>query len=132
MSEQKPGTKDKVAAGIAGRILRIQTNVSDRVNRFKHLKAALIGFCVLSAALSGYYLIEAILFKPKAKIRIDRIHSPRPIEEPEDIYSNKIPEEIYEQIQAYRRYMDSTGESIRPGLADSMRTLEEMYLQQQK
>jgi hypothetical protein len=45
---------------------------------------------------------------------------------------NELPEDIYREIQEYRYYMDSIGESIRPGLQDSMRVLEEIYLQHQK
>ncbi len=132
-SEQKPGTKDKVAGKIAGGILRMQSFVSGKLNGFKYLKLALICFCVLSAILSTYYLVDAIVSKPKGKMKIDRIRSPRPIDEPsEEMYDEKIPDEIYFSIQEYKRYMDSTGETIRPGLADSMRVLEEMYLQQQK
>lgn len=132
-SEQKQETKDKVAHKIAGGILRAQGFVSDRMNRFQYLKGFLIGFCVLSAGLSSYFLIDAIVSKPKQKIKIDRISSPQPMYEPsEDLYDETIPDDIYEGIQEYKRYMDSTGEAIRPGLADSMRVLEEMYLQQRK
>ena len=132
-SEQKQETKDKVANKIAGGILRVQGFVSERMNRFQYLKGLLIGFCVLSAGLSTYFLISAIVSKPKQNIRIDRISSPQPMYEPsEDLYDETIPDDIYEGIQEYKRYMDSTGEAIRPGLADSIRVLEEMYLQQRK
>ena len=132
-SEQKQETKDKLAGKIAGGILRVQGFVSDRMNRFQYLKLLLICFCVLSAGLSAYFLVDAIESKPKQKIRIDRISSPQPMYEPsEDLFDETIPDDIYQGIQEYKRYMDSTGEAIRPGLADSMRVLEEMYLQQQK
>ena len=127
-SEQKQETKDKVANKIAGGILRVQNLVSDRMNRFQYLKGLLIGFCLLSAGLSGFFLVDAIVSRPKQKIRIDRISSPQPMYEPsEDLYDETIPDDIYEGIQEYKRYMDSTGEAIRPGLADSIRVLEEMY-----
>ena len=132
-SEQKPGTSDKVAGKIADGILRVQGFVSAKMNRFKYLKLVLICFIVSSFLLSGYFLVEAIVAKPKPSIKIDRVHSPRPIDKPtESLYDERIPDEIYYTIQEYKRYMDSTGEMIRPGLADSMRILEEMYLQQQK
>ncbi len=125
--------KEKLAGRIAGAILSAQEKLSQRMNRFKYLKVLLVTFCVTSAGLSTYFLIDAITRKPKAKIKIDRIRSPRPAyETPEEMYDEKMPEEIYYNIQNYRRYMDSIGEPIRPGLADSMRILEEMYLQQQK
>ena len=125
--------KEKLAGKIASAILNTQSRVSDRMNRFRGLKALLIVFCIVSAGLSTYFLVDAITSKPKAKINVDRIRTPRPAyETPEEMYDEKIPEEIYYNIQNYRRYMDSIGEAIRPGLADSMRMLEEMYLQQQK
>jgi hypothetical protein len=125
--------KEKIATKIAGGIIKVQTRFSERVNRLKNLKGILIVFCFISGSLSVYYLVTALTTKPKARIHIDRIRAPRPIEDPaEDIYSEKIPDVIYYSIQEYKRYMDSTGEQIRPGLADSMRVIEEMYLQQQK
>jgi hypothetical protein len=87
----------------------------------------------MSAGISSYLLIDSIVSKPKAKIRIDRIRTPRQNYEPdEEMYDNKIPDEVYRQIQDYKKFADSTGEKIRPGLADSMRILEDMYLEQQK
>jgi len=125
--------KEKLAGRIAGAILSAQERLSNRMNRFKGLKTLLIIFCIVSAGLSTYFLVDAITRKPKAKIKVDRIRTPRPAyETPEEMYDEKMPEEIYYNIQNYRRYMDSIGEPIRPGLADSMRMLEEMYLQQQK
>src|SRR5688572_2859568 len=121
-SEQNKGTKDKVAQKIAGGILNFQNAFSNRMNRLKSLKLILICFCVISGSLSIYFLVDAIVSKPKQKIRIDHIRTPKPIYEPsEELYDERIPDEIYFGIQEYRRYMDSTGEAIRPGLADSMR-----------
>ncbi len=125
--------KEKVAGRIASAILRVQEKTATRMNRFKYLKILLITFCITSAGLSIYFFVDAITRKPKAKNHIDHIRSPRPAyETPDEMYDEKIPDEIYLQIQEYRRYMDSTGEPIRPGLADSMNQLEQMYLQQQK
>ena len=132
-SESKTGNKDKVAQKVAGGILKVQSAFANRMNKIKNLKVFLICFCVISGSLSIYFFVDAIVSKPKAKIKIDHIRTPRPAYEPnEEMYDNKIPDEIYQQIQDYKRYADSIGEPIRPGLADSMRILEEMYLQQQK
>ena len=103
------------------------------MNAFRYLKLFLILFCITAGSLSIYFFVDAITSKPKSKIKIDRIRTPRPAyETPEEMYDERIPVEIYQDIQNYRRYMDSTGQVISPGLADSMRVLEEMYLQQQK
>src|SRR5687767_15619193 len=123
-SESNKG--NRIAEKIAGGILRFQNDFSDRMNRLKSLKLILICFCVISGSLSIFFFVDAIVSKPKAKIRIDHIRTPRTIDESsEDMFDEKIPDEIYLSIQEYKRYMDSTGEPIRPGLADSMRTLEE-------
>lgn len=131
-SEQNKGTKDKVAQKIAGGILHFQNAFSNRMNKLKCLKLILICFCVVSGSLSIYFLVDAIVTKPKPKIKIDHIRTPQPMyESSEELYDERIPNEIYYGIREYRRYMDSIGEAIRPGLADSIRILEEMYLQQQ-
>ena len=125
--------KEKLATRIANAILSVQERLSQRMNRFKGLKALMIIFCLVSAGLSTYFLIDAVTRKPKAKIRIDKISTPRPAYEPdEQLYNEKIPDEIYYSIREYRHYMDSIGEPVRPGLVDSMRIIEETYLQQQK
>lgn len=38
-----------------------------------------------------------------------------------------INEELYQEIQAYKKHMDSTGEAIRPGLRDSIALIEGIY-----
>lgn len=124
--------RDRIAARVAHGILTLQAKVSDRMNKLKSIKIILIGFCLLCGSLSLYFFIDAFASKPKTRVTIERIHPVQTIEEPENIYDPRIPDEIYQQIQDYKRYADSTGESIRPGLADSMRVLEEMYLQQKK
>lgn len=130
---QTIGKTDKLATKIAAKILFVQSWVSGQMNKMKYLKLFLICFCVMSAGISSYVLIDAIVSKPKSKIRIDHIKTPKPIyETDEEMYDNKILDEVYQQIQDYKKFADSTGEKIRPGLADSMRILEDMYLEQQK
>lgn len=125
--------KEKIAGKIANVILWVQTQTAIRMNRLKNLKFILVTFCFISGSLSIYFIVDAFVSRPKQNLKIDHIRTVRSIEESsEEIYSNKIPDEIYQQIQDYKRYADSIGEPIRPGLADSMRILEDMYLQQQK
>lgn len=131
--EQNKEIKDKVARKIAGSILDFQLSFSNRMNKLRSLKMILISFCLVSGSLSIYFLADAIVNKSKPGIKVDRIRTPRPIYAPfEDMYNEDIPDEIYQGIQEYKMYMDSIDEPVRPGLADSMRVLEEMYLQQQK
>ncbi len=125
--------QDKVASKIAHGLILIQTKVSDRMNKIKNLKAVLIGFCVLSAGLSIYFFVDALVSKPKATFKIDQVMVPKHFDKSGDeIMESEMPEDIYLQIQDYKKYKDSLGFMIRPGLLDSIKLLEEIYLQQHK
>ncbi len=125
--------QDKVAGKIAGGLILLQTKFSDRMNKLKNLKGLLIGFCVLSAGLSIYFFVDAIVSKPKARFSIDQVKVPKHFDKSGDeIMESEMPDDIYQQIQDYKNYMDSLGLPIRPGLMDSIRILEEIYLQQHK
>lgn len=131
--------QDKVAGKIAGFFILLQTkfsNVMDkRFNKLpvQRMKLFLLGFCVLSGGLSIYFLVSALTAKPKSTFKIDQVRMPQHFDRSGDeVMEGVMPEDIYQQIREYRHYMDSTGQTIRPGLQDSMRILEEMYLQQQK
>jgi hypothetical protein len=131
--------QDKVAGKIAGGFIWLQTKFSNWMNKIftgmnrKKLKIILIAFCLVSGGLSIYFFIDALVSSPKAKFKIDQVRMPQHFDKSGDeVMENAMPDDIYQQIQDYKRYMDSIGESIRPGLADSMRILEEIYLQQKK
>lgn len=125
--------QDKIAATIAGRLLQLQTRFSNRMNGLKNLKLFVILFCLLCGSLSIFFIAEAILATPKRQLSIDRIRILRHIDQPGDTVTGKfIPAETFQQLQDYRHYMDSIGETIRPGLLDSMRVLEELYLEQHR
>lgn len=123
---------DKVAGKIAATLLGVQTRISNRMNRLKSLKWLLILFCMLSGSLSIYFIAEAILLVPKKELQIDRVRIPQHINQPADTVKRPpIPADIMRELQDYKRYMDSMGEPIRPGLLDSIRILEEIYSEQQ-
>lgn len=131
--------QDKVAGKIAGGFIWLQTKFSNWMNKIftgmnrKKLKIILIAFCLVSGGLSIYFFIDALVSSPKAKFKIDQVRMPQHFDKSGDeVMENAMPDDIYQQIQDYKRYMDSIGEPIRPGLADSMRILEEIYLQQKK
>src|SRR5690349_21840656 len=128
--------QDKVAGRIAGFFILLQTKFADTMNKrfgsiqMKKIKTALFVFCFISGGLSIYFFIEAIVSKPKAKFRIEQVRVPKHFDKSGDgVMESAMPDDIYQQIQDYRRYMDSIGEAIRPGLQDSMRILEQIYLQ---
>lgn len=121
--------QDKVASKIAGGIILLQTIISNRMNSMKRLKEILIAFCILSAGLSIYFFVDAIISKPKATFKIDQLKMPKHFDQSGDkIMENEMPDDIYQQIQEYKQYMDSLGIPIRTGLMDSIRILEEIYL----
>lgn len=131
--------QDIVAGKIARLITWLQTKFSNAMDKrfnkvpIQRMKLYLLGFCLLSGGLSIYFLVNALVAKPKPTFRIDQVRMPEHFDKSGDeVMDGLMPEDIYQQIQEYRHYMDSAGEPIRPGLADSMRILEEIYLQQQK
>ena len=131
--------QDKVAGKIAGGFIWLQTKFSEWMNKIfagmnkKKLKVILIAFCIVSGGLSIYFFVDALVSKPKTTFKIDPVKMPQHFDRAGDeVMEGVMPEDIYQQIQGYRSYMDSIGEPIRPGLQDSMRILEEIYLQQQQ
>ncbi len=125
--------QDKIAGKIATGLMTMQTKIADRMNKMQNLKTILISFCVLSAVLSIYFFVDAIISKPKRTFKIDQVKMPKHFDRSGDeIMESEMPDDIYNQIQSYKRYMDSIGEAIRPGMQDSIRIVEEIYLQQQK
>ena len=134
--------KDKAAGKIAGIAIKLQTKFAFFMNKLvsnippKKLRVILLVFCLLSGGFSIYLAAHAI-FAPTPKepaINVSLIHMPQyydrtgnEINEPE----NRISDELYQEIQAYKKAMDSLGEPIRPGLLDSIVILENIYLSQQ-
>lgn len=134
--------RDKAAGKIAGIVIKLQTKFAFVMNKLvskippKRLKLLLIVFCFLSGGFSAYLAAHAIFVNtPKEPaINVSPIHMPRhydrtgsEINEPE----NRVSHEMYQELQAYKKTMDSLGEPIRPGLLDSIVILENIYLSQQ-
>ncbi len=131
--------QDKVAGKIAGSLIWVQTKFSEAMGKIfskfdkRQLKASLVIFCMIGCGLSSYYFILAIKSNPKERIKIDHVSMPRHFDRTaNEVMDGVMPEAIYQEIQQYRRYMDSIGEPIRQGMEDSMQILEELYLQQHK
>jgi hypothetical protein len=137
--EKENPLQDKVAGKIAGLFILLQTKFGTTMNKrfasmnVKKVKRVLLIFCVVSGGLSIYFFAEAIVSKPKPGFKIEQVRMPQHFDQSGDeVMENVMPDDIYEQIQDYKRYLDSIGQPIRPGLADSMRILEEIYLQQKQ
>lgn len=122
---------DKAANKVAAGILKVQTKMSNAVNNklnkltARKLKIVLLIFCLCWGSLSIYFMV----FDKKAAVRPEKV---RMVRQPDENSSYRVDTEIIEQIHAYKKYMDSLGESIRPTLLDSMNVLEEIYSKQQK
>ena len=131
--------QDKVAGKIASVFIKTQNGFAYWMNKCfgtmkaKNIKIWLLAFCIVSGGLRIYFFIDAILSKPKAKFKIEQVRMPQHFDKSGDeVMEHEMPDDIYQQIQEYKQFMDSIGEPVRPGLADSMRILEEIYLQQKQ
>lgn len=127
---------DKAAGKIAGFFLGVQKRFSDAMNRIvakastKKLKFGLVIFCLLSGGFSVYLIVSSIIRPGGPGIKVNKIDIP--IREDQSVRkvadsANFISDAMYQNIQRYKRYMDSMGFSIRPGLLDSIKELEDIY-----
>ena len=130
---------DKIAKGIAGFFIKIQTKFADTMNKkFSGLSTRLVKilltvFCLSWGGLSGYYLFNAFSKRHQTPAGIQSIIIPRPLNKPDDEQIlNHVDKETYDRIEDYKKYEDSLKQTIRPGLLDSMNLLEQIYLSQQK
>lgn len=134
---------DKAAEKIAGAGISMQTTFATTMNKHvsnipqRKLKFILVAFCLLAGGFSLYLAGEAIVgtHQVKTVFEVKPIHIPKhynktgsEVNETE----NLIPDAFYQELQQYKRSMDSLGQPIRKGLADSIQALEEIYLSQKK
>ena len=131
--------QDRVAGKIAGFGIKVQTKFADSMNKnisgisTRRMKVLLFIFCLFWGGLSFYFIAHAVFGSQQPKIKVDRVNIPQHINKPVDEETeNRVDVETYQQIQDYKKYMDSTHQLIRPGLLDSMNVLEQIYLSQQK
>lgn len=145
---------DKVAGRIAGVGIKIQKTFADFMNTIfsgmpaGKLKIILVIFCICGGGYSIYLIGDTIFGSANKKpiLKIDPIEVPRHYNRAGDemlIPENYVDQETYKQIKDFQRYMDSLKldkkgriiyDSIllnRPGLMDSAKLLEEIYLSQQ-
>ena len=129
---------DKVAGKIAGGIVTIQTLFSKRMNKvagnmtIQRIKLFLVVFCLTSGGLSIYFIISSLASTTANPMKIERVRMPAHLNKAGDeIMEHSMSPDIYQQLQDYKHYMDSLREPIRPSLLDSIKLLEQIYLQQQ-
>ncbi len=131
--------QDKAARKIAGFMITAQTKFADRMNKHAskvpvaRMKILVILFALSWGGLSFYFIADAVFGPKHPRLTIDGIKLLRHIDQPRrEAGESNVDPGTYRQIQAYKKYMDSTQQSIRPGLLDSMNLLEQIYLSQQK
>lgn len=140
--------QDKVAGKIAGAWIRLQTKLSERMNKLfskmsvKKLKVILVVFCLGCGGYSIYLMVNAIVSpdKKQPSFKVDQVDVPKHFDETGDEIiqpESYVDEGTYQQIQGFKEYLDSlkTNKSklydsimvARPGLMDSILALEEIY-----
>ena len=138
-SNKENPLQDKLAGRIASCLLLVQTKFSALMNKRvgsmsrKKIVVMLFMFCLLSGGLSIYFLVDGLLARPVKSFEIEKVRIPKHFDRTGDeIRGGEMPTGIYHQFQEYRRFMDSSGEVIQPGMQDSMRVIEEMYREGQE
>ena len=139
--------QDKVAGKIADAWVRVQTKLSERVNKLfskmsvKKLKVMLVVFCLGCGGYSIYLMVNAIVSPDKQpSFKVDQVDVPKHFDETGDEIiqpESYVDEGTFQKIQGFKEYIDSlrTNKSklydsiviARPGLIDSILVLKEIY-----
>lgn len=139
---------DKVAASIVTKCIRVQGKWADYIQRktnrlsLKMRKYGLVLFCLLSVGCSLYLIIESFTGSSNKNFGATPIHMPvHSIQTGEEATRSflLITKKEFERIERFLHYVDSLGGSVagmkirdsilslRPGLMDSIRIIENLY-----
>lgn len=139
LKQHNPWT-DKAAEKLAGTGIRLQGKFASVMRKLscglsmKRLKVWVVLFCICWGGLSLYFIAAAIFREDKAQpsYKVDAIKRPV-VAEPtdEELSGPMVDEATYQQIQIFKNsnLYDSTIQA-RPGLADSILLLEQIYQSQ--
>lgn len=142
--------QDNAAVKIYKMVHQVQISfaslMSKKLNHLtaKKRKTFFILLFILIGGLSAYQIVNGITsdFTTDNTMKIDKISFPKH-DSKRNIERIEITEKDYQSIASFKHYMDSLNKSLkgkyqydsilqaRPGLMDSVRMLEEMYLSQQ-
>jgi hypothetical protein len=143
---------DSIGMRLRKGVLKLQTAFAERMNAAaekiptRKLKRNLVFFCLLSGGFSLYLAMNGMLGSSTAKnsITIDQASVPKHFDKTGDVINevqNIVDKGLYQQVKTFRSYVDSLQmndktvyDSImlsRPGLMDSIKAIEEIYLSQQ-
>ncbi|NCU04117.1 MAG: hypothetical protein GXC73_09050 [Chitinophagaceae bacterium] len=129
---------DKAADKIAFTGIWLQTSIASYMNKRlsklsnRYMIAVLVVFCFAGGGFSIYLAGNAIfgMEEKQTVLEVKRISTPRHFDKTgtEVIKQDQdVPEYLYQQIQSYKRYMDSTGQLISKERSDSILLLEQIY-----
>lgn len=135
--------QEKAAAKMATAAIRLQQNFSRVMNGLfsdmpsRRIKIILVLFILVSSGYSIYLAAYSVFgaYKNDGSVKPGSLHTPIQLEQNEKgtyIPTQRVSGEFFQQLQEYKRYMDSVGQPIRQGLWDSIRMLEEIYHAQTK
>jgi hypothetical protein len=135
--------QDKAANKIAGTGIKLQRKFSNMMNTMfqgmpvSKVKIFFILFCLVSGGYSIYLAVHAVFGSSKKgpAVRVEQLSVPKHFDQKDhDLVTSKQPvtDEMYQEIQDYKKYMDSIGRPIRQSLLDSITLLEEIYHSQIK
>ncbi len=144
---------DKIAGKIAKAGIAVQNKFAKGMDKIfagmktKRLKLYLIIFCIGCGGYSIYLFTDAII-SPDANnkaLQIDKASIPKLIDDTGDemmATDNSVDEETFNQIQQFKRYLDSLKQSksylydsivtARPFLMDTVLILEQIYYSQKQ
>ena len=147
--KQSPnGYTDKVVAGIVTKCIRMQEKWANYMQRktnglsLRTRKYSLVLFCLLSVGCSVYVILESLRHNTTKNFGVAPIHVPIHSTETGDEATRSpllITKKEFERIERFRDYVDSLGRSatgtkirdsmlsLRPGLMESIRVIENLY-----
>jgi len=130
--------QDKAANKIAGTGIKLQRKFSTMMNKIfqgmpvSKVKIFFTLFCLASGGYSIYLAAHAVFGSSKRRPahKVEQVSVPKHFDQKEndEVRSKQsVTDEMYQEIQGYKRYMDSIGRPIRQSLLDSITLLEEIY-----
>lgn len=142
----KTAVSDKVANKIAAAFNRLQNGFAKRMNKSfdkmntERLKTTVVLFSIVFGGMSLYLVINAVTRPAAPKLHVDQVNVPKHFNragDEETVGSGYVDEATFQNITAFKQYMDSLKtfkrpqyDSIiraRPHLMDSVALLEQVY-----
>lgn len=135
------GWTNLAAGKVAKLFIWLQTKFANVMNKqfskmpHKKFKVIVIIFCICSGGFSVYLAAHAIFgpVKEQSQINVEQMNVPQHFNKTGSEVNKEnytVSKDLYENIQAYKKSMDSLGLPIRQTLMDSIKVLEDIYQSQ--